>query len=64
MSEPGLIDGLAKSLNIELLELKYALALFSIFPLAYVHRRMRDVQLKHVYSIFLGVCLGYFMFGT
>jgi len=53
----------AKELGIDTLELKFAIALFSVFPFGYIHRKMTNVTFKHCYSIIIGVFLGYFMFG-
>jgi hypothetical protein len=44
-------------------ELKYAIGLFGVFPLAYLHRRMKNVVLKHYFSLVIGVTLAFFMFG-
>src|SRR5687768_11813871 len=54
---------IATKLDVGIDEIKLAIALILTIPFAFVHRRMKDVQIKHIYSLFIGASLAYWMYG-
>jgi hypothetical protein len=58
------MEDLAATLKVSVGELKYAVVLFSVFPLGFLHRQLTNVQLRLIYSLICGATTAYFMFGT
>lgn len=55
---------LADALDLEVPQITLALALFTVFPLALIHRQINDVTTKHIYSLLCGLSLAFYTFGN
>lgn len=58
-----MLETLAQSLDLELLQLKYAICLLSCFPLAIIHRKLPNIKLKYAFALIMGLWISIFCFG-
>jgi len=54
----------ANVLGLEPPQVSLSFALFSVFPLALIHRQIEDVTTKHLYSLICGLSIAYYTFGN
>lgn len=56
------MEVIADAVGASVLEVKYVLTCFGVFPLAYFHKQISDVTTKHIYSLVCGLVLSFFMY--
>jgi len=56
------MESVADLLGISTEELKYAVGLLLVFPLALIHRRIGDKETKHYFSLVCGVSIAWLLF--